>query len=144
MVVASAEAAQHHFTFVGFAIAIGVLEEEQFGTVPDVSAVFDDFEAGRNHKAAGEDGRFVGAAIRGRIFQDKDFVVGHLARFKLWIDSAADHPEPAAVIESHLDRFDYAIGLGSKQRDFKAAGELEVGKLGSAGERHKREHYQST
>ena len=109
MVIARAKSAQQHTALVRLVIPIGVLEEEELCAMPDVNAAIAQLDAGRNHKTAGKDGGFVAPAVLIRILQDQDLVVRSLTRFDLWINGAADDPQPAARVKAHLDRFDHAV-----------------------------------
>src|SRR3954467_9664594 len=79
MIVSGAEAAQDNTTFVGFAVAVGVLEKEQVCAVADVSAAVGQFDAGGDHQAIGENGYFIAVAIVVGVLEDEDFVIGLLA-----------------------------------------------------------------
>ena len=48
---------------VGLAVAVGVLEVDQFGAVGDVGAAVARLDAGGDQQAVGEDGGLVGLAV---------------------------------------------------------------------------------
>ncbi len=132
VVVAGAESAQDDLALVGTPVAVGVAEEEEFGAVAEVTpaAVGERFDAGGNHQAVGEDSRLVTAAVAIGVFEDENLVVRFLARFDLRVDGAADDPEAAAGVESHLDRFDDSVGFGSEEVDLESIGDRERGEFG--------------
>ena len=61
--VLGAEAREDDPAGVGLAVAVGVLEVEQFGAVGDVDAAVARLDAGRDQQAVGEDGGLVGLAV---------------------------------------------------------------------------------
>src|SRR5687767_3335889 len=103
MVVASAKAAQHSAPLIRFPITIIVFKQEQFGAMPDVATVFDEFEASGNHQAVGEHRGFVCATIVIGVLENQDFVIRLVAWLNLRIDRAANDPESAARIEANLN-----------------------------------------
>ena len=61
---------------VGLAVAVGVLEVQQFGAVGDVDAAVSGLEAGGDEQTVGEDRGLVGPAVVVGVFEDQDLVVG--------------------------------------------------------------------
>ena len=55
MSIAGAEPAQEDAPFIGAIVAVGVFQEEKFGTVSDVNAAVAEFETGGHVEAAGKD-----------------------------------------------------------------------------------------
>src|SRR5439155_22200713 len=130
MIVARAKTAQDDTTLVGFVVAVGVFQVQQLGALGDVRAAITQFDASGNHQTVRENSRFVAAPVAIGVFEDEYFVVWHLAGFNLRIDRAADHPQPPARVEAHLDRFDYAVFLRCEKVDRKTISDVERGQFG--------------
>ena len=109
---------------VGLAVAVGVLEVEQFGAVGDIGAAVARLDAGGDQQAVGEDRGLVGLAVAVGVFEDEDLVVGLLPRLDLGIDLRAGDPEPPRGVEIHLDRLGEQR-VGGEQVDLEAVGHLE-------------------
>src|SRR5213596_1339004 len=131
MIVARAKTAQDNATLIGFVVAVGILQMQQFGALPDVRAAIPQFDASGNHQTVGEDSRFVATPVAIGVFEDEHFVIWHLARFNLWIDRAADDPQPPARVEAHLNRFNDAVLLRGEKVGRKTIGDIERGQFGS-------------
>ena len=54
--IAVSEAAEHNIASVGATVAVDVLEEQQFGVLPDINASICQFNARGDVQAIGEDG----------------------------------------------------------------------------------------
>ncbi len=93
--------------------------------MPNVSAAVAQLDARRNHQSVCEDRGLAAASIAGRIFENQDFVVGHLPWFKLRIHRAADDPESPPGIESHLDRLHNAVPFRRKEIHLETVRHLE-------------------
>ena len=68
MGVFRAEAGEHHATFVGDSVVVGVLEVDHFSAVGDVCAAITDFNPRGDEQAASENGGFFGLAIAVLVF----------------------------------------------------------------------------
>ena len=98
------EAAEDDFSGVGAVVAVGVLEEDEVGSLGDIDAFGSELEAGGEVEVVGEDGFFVGATVRVGVFEDDEFVVWFpVAGFVVWVGRHGGDPEAAAVVEGHLD-----------------------------------------
>ena len=127
MRVLGAESAQHHAPLIRDAVAVGVLEVQQLGALPDVAAAVARLDAGGNQQAVGEHGGLVRDAVAVGVFEDEDFVVLRLARLDLRIDGRTGDPEPPARVPIHGDGLGEQRVLGP-ERDFEiGVGELEGG-----------------
>ena len=92
--------------FVCFAVAVGVLQVNEFGAVGDVgSSVHIRHDSGGNQQPVGEHSRGIGLAITVFIFQHQDFVGRFLSWFNVRIDLAAGDPQSPLRVEVHLNGF---------------------------------------
>ena len=130
MIVAGAKPAQHHASLVRFSIAVGILQEQQFGAVTDIRAAIAQFDPGWNHQAVGKDGGPVAPPVAIGVFKDEHLVVRRLSRFDLWIDRAADDPQSPTLVEANLDRFHDTVLFRGEEIDLEAVGDLEGGQFG--------------
>src|SRR5262245_6575826 len=99
MIVPRSKSAKQNPPLVGLAIAVRVTQMNQLRRVADVTSAVAQFEAGRNKKAVGEHGGFVGAPVAVGVLENHDLVIGHLAGFELRIDGAADDPQSSARVK---------------------------------------------
>ncbi len=118
------EAGEDDAAVVRLAVAVGVLEEQQFRAGADVGSAVAGGDAGRDEEAVGEDRGRVGGAVVVLVFDDQDLVVGDLARFDLGVDFAGDDPEPPLRVEVHLDRLG-DLRVGGEEVDLEAFREDE-------------------
>ena len=107
-----AEAGEHDLAAIGPAVAIGVGEVEKFRAVGDVRAPQVVGQNGRGHEQpVGKHRARVGATVAIAVLEDRDRVVGDLARPNLRIDARRRDPEPPLRIEVYLQRLrDQRIG----------------------------------
>src|ERR1041384_5830077 len=125
MRIARAESAQYHTAAVGVKISIGISEVQQLRTTANVKTAVAVLQTRRHQQAISENCGFIRVAIAVRVFQNDDFIIRHLARLELRVDSAASDPKPSSWIESHLDRFYDAVSFGRKQPGFETIAQLE-------------------
>jgi hypothetical protein len=91
------------FAPIAFAIAIGIGEVQQLGTVGHVATTIARQQPGGDEQAICEDGSLVSHANTLGVFEDDDLVVSLLPWFDLGIDFGRSNPEPTGCIEVHLD-----------------------------------------
>src|SRR5207248_8587192 len=121
---------QYHASSARFSIAVGILQEQQFGAVADIRAAIAQFDAGWNHQVVGKDRGPVAPPVAIGVFQDEHLVVRRLSRFDLWIDRAADDPQSPTRVEANLDRFHDAVLFRGEEIHLEAVGDLEGGQFG--------------
>ena len=127
--VGGAEATEDDALGVGFVIAVGVFEVEEFGALGDVEATVAEFDAAGHEEAFDELVKLVGFAVAVGVLADEDVVVGFFAGFDLGVADGAGDPEAAAFVPAHLDGFDDAIGLGGEEIDGEALHDGERGEF---------------
>lgn len=124
MGVFGSESGKDDFASVALAVAIGVGDVDQFGTVGDVGPSVTRFDAGRNQEAVGEDAGIFGDAVAVIVLEDDDFVVGFGPDWNLRIDPGTGDPEPPGGIEIHLDGLGEE-GIGGVEVDLEPIGDGE-------------------
>ena len=118
-----AEAGEHDPSRVGLAVTISVGEVEKLRAVGDVDAAVAGQHGGGHQEAVGKDRAGVGPPVTIAILEDRNGVVGDLARPDLWIHARRRDPQPALGIEVHLQGLrDQRIG--GEQIHFIAVGHL--------------------
>ncbi len=122
--VLGAEARQHDAADVGLAVAVGVLEVQQFGAVGHVDAAVARLDAGGNQQTVGKDGGLLGAAVAVGVVEHQNLIVRFLARLDLRINLAAGDPQPALSVEIDVDRLGQQR-IGGVQVDLEAVGDLK-------------------
>ena len=122
------EARQHAAFFIGFPIAVGIHEVQNFGRIGHIHAAITwKYPRGRQ-QSLGKNRRLIRFAIAVGIFQHIEFIVGLFARFDVGVGRAAHHPQPSVGIPAHLHGIDHHR-LGSKKRHFKTILYLERGQF---------------
>ena len=98
------EPAQHNPRLIGFAVAVGILEMQQFGAVRHIDPAIPRFDPGGNQQSFGKDRGFVRDSIAVGIFQNQNLIRRLLSRCNLRINLGSGNPEPALGIKIHLNR----------------------------------------
>ena len=118
-----AEAGENDPSRVGLAVTIGVGEVKKLRAVGDVDTAVAGQHGGGHQEAVGKDRAGVGLPVTVAILEDRNGVVGDLARPDLWIHARRRDPQPALGIEVHLQGLrDQRIG--SEEIHFIAIGHL--------------------
>ena len=113
-----------HARLVGLQVPVGITHVQHFGAVRHIHAAVADRDTRRDEQVVREDRRFVGYAVVVRVLQNRDRIAGILPRRNVRIDGAADNPQAAVVVPSHVDRLgDHRVS--GEKIDFEAVGHME-------------------
>ena len=115
-----------HLAFVRLAVAVGVLEMQQFRALPHVHAAVSRLNAGRDQQVVREHSRLVRLAVVVGVLQNDHLIGSHLAGKNLWVHLRTGHPQPAPGIKVHLDRLGQVRVL-REELDLQPVSEVKLG-----------------
>ena len=122
--VADAPAVDDGFAEVGFVVAVGVFEVDEFGGGGDDDAFAGEDDAGGEVQFVGEDGEFVGLAVAVGVFADFDAVLAFTGvGDAVGVVAGFDDPAAAAVVPGEGDGFGDA-GFGGEEFQFAVGRDL--------------------
>ncbi len=120
-----AEAAEKHGAFIGFQVAIGILEEKHLGRVRHICAAIAWNDRRGDVEVLGENRGFVGLAVAIGIFENHDLILRLFTWLDMRISGAADDPKAALSIPVHLHWL-LQERVASVKADFHAFGHDEA------------------